>query len=319
VSEPDQARRQELLEKEGRFWDLQEERIDELYARPHDWRFVPDLAQRIVAPRMNMVERLVAAHRGEIRTLLDIGCGNGWFCRGAAARGIRSIGVDLSEKKIETAKALAAEQGVAELCEFHAVDVLQWRPKERVDLLSSHGSLHHFPEFETALQHMVREFLRPGGLMLFVEPNHEGMPPEIAKFLMDWAKHPRWQKWLDVEFYLQVTGQKDVATPAAEEPANEMNLRLESPAGKEFFGEHIDLDRWFRSHYELLEARYFQYDVGHLTNAFFVFQKSRLVRAAWRAALPLLVWRDDRRAQLPERRRWAEEGLWFLRGPKSGA
>lgn len=312
VNEQEKAR-QDLLEKEGRFWDLQEQRIDELYARPHDWRFVPALANRIVAPRMRMVERLVAANRGEIKSLLDVGCGNGWFCHGAAKRGIKSIGIDLSEKKIETARRLAVEKGVAHLCEFHAIDVLAWRPKERVDLLSSHGSLHHFPAFEAAVTHMVREFLRPRGLMLFVEPNHEGMSPKTRAFLLRWAQHPHWNKLLDLEFYLEVTGQRDVSTPAAEETADSMNLRLESPAGKDFFGEHIDLDRWFRSHHELLEARYFQYDVGHLSNAFYVFQKSRLVRALWRAALPLLVSRDDRRAQLAEYRQWAEEGLWFLR------
>ena len=318
MGDTDKAR-QELLAKEGRFWDLQEEQIDALYAKPHDWRFVPALADRIIAPRIAMVERLVAAHRGEIGSLLDIGCGNGWFCHGAAKRGIRSIGVDLSAKKIETARRMAAEQGVAHLCEFHAVDVLQWRPTERVDLLTSHGSLHHFPEFERALAHMVREFLRPGGLMLFVEPNHEGMAPATRDFLLRWAAHARWKKLLDLDFYLEVTGKAHVGAPDPEGPANEMNLRLESPAGKEFFGEHIDLDAYFRAHFELLEARYFQYDVGHLANAFYVFNRSRLVRAAWKLALPWLIRRDDRRAQLPAFRPWAEEGLWFLRAKKDGS
>jgi hypothetical protein len=50
-----------------------------------------------------------------------------------------------------------------------------------------------------------------------------------------------------------------------------------------------------------------------------VFQKSRLVRTLWRLALPWLIRRDDRRAQLAEFRPWAEEGLWFLRAKKDAA
>jgi 2-polyprenyl-3-methyl-5-hydroxy-6-metoxy-1,4-benzoquinol methylase len=303
--------REDLLQREGRFWDLQEEHIDSLFARPHDWRFVPHVAERIIAPRVRTLERLFAAHRAEIRSLLDVGCGNGWFCHGAAKRGIRCIGVDLSAKKIETARRLAEEQGVAHLCEFVAGDVLEWRPRERVDMLTSHGSLHHFPDFERAVGVLVEHCLRPGGLMLFVEPNFEGMPPGVKDFLLGCAR----KRWLaplfDLDFYLEVRGQTALDQPPAQ--ADEMDIRQESPAGKEFFGEHVDLDRYFREHFELLEARYFHYFSGHATNAFYVFMKSRVVRGLWRALLPLLVWYDDRLSQRPERRVHAEEGLWFLR------
>ena len=97
MSEHD-PRKEQLLEAEGRFWDLQEERIESLYARPHDWRFVPALAERIIAPRIAALERIIGADRARFGSLLDIGCGNGWFCHAAAKRGIKSIGVDLSEK-----------------------------------------------------------------------------------------------------------------------------------------------------------------------------------------------------------------------------
>src|SRR5206468_3389055 len=112
------AERRDLLQEEERFWDLQEERIASLYARPHDWRFVPALAARIVAPRERALERIIGANRERIGSLLDIGCGNGWFCHAAAKRGIRSVGVDLSEKKIESARAHARHAGLEELCAF---------------------------------------------------------------------------------------------------------------------------------------------------------------------------------------------------------
>ncbi len=316
MSDPE-AERQRLLRVEGSFWDLQEERIDSLYARPHDWRFVPHLAERIIAPRANTIRRLFRAHRAEIGSLLDIGCGNGWFCHATAKRGIRSVGVDLSAKKIETAKRMAAEAGVAELCEFHAGDVLAWQAGTRFDLLTSHGSLHHFPGFEDALTELVERFLRPGGLMLFVEPNHEGPSPALRDWLVRRAQSAWGKRNFDLEFFLEVSGQPDLTTPAPARPGAEPNIRDESPAGKEFFGEHIDLDRYFSTHYELLEKHFFHYFSGHATNAFYVFMKSRLVRGLWSAALPALVWYDNRLLRRPEYQRYAEEGLWFLRGSRA--
>jgi 2-polyprenyl-3-methyl-5-hydroxy-6-metoxy-1,4-benzoquinol methylase len=305
------SQKQQLLQKEARFWDLQEERIDQLYARPHDWRFVPKLADILIGPRVRTTLRLLDAHRGEIRSLLDVGCGNGWFCHATAKRGIRSIGIDLAPKKIETARRMAEEQGVAHLCEFVAGDVMQWQPRERVDLLTSHGSLHHFPDFERSLDHLVATHLRPGGHMLFVEPNHEGMAPEVERFLLRCARSWWGRRCFDFAFYYEVTGKSSLEAPPA--AGDEMNVRHESPAGKEFFGEHVDLDAFFRARFEVLEREFFHYFAGHATNAFSVFMKSRVVRAAWRAALPWIVRRETRKLRDPRRQQFAEDGLWFLR------
>ena len=315
MSEPDAQ--QQLLQKEARFWDLQEERIASLYARPHDWRFVPSLADVLIAPRVRTTLRLLDAHRGEIASLLDVGCGNGWFCHATAKRGIRSIGVDLSPKKIEIARRMAEQQGVAHLCEFVAGDVMQWQPAAQVDLLTSHGSLHHFPDFARSLDHLVARHLRPGGYMLFVEPNHEGMPPDVERFLLRCATSWLGRRLFDFAFYYEVTGKTSLTGAPAE--GDEMNVRHESPAGKEFFGEHVDLDAFFRARFEVLEREFFHYFAGHATNAFWVFMKSRLVRGLWRAALPWIVRRETRKLRRPEFQRFAEDGLWFLRARAPGS
>jgi 2-polyprenyl-3-methyl-5-hydroxy-6-metoxy-1,4-benzoquinol methylase len=299
-----------LLQKEATFWDLQEEQIDRLYARPHDWRFVPKLAEIIIRPRVRTLLRLIDAHRDRIGSLIDIGCGNGWLCHAMAKRGIRSIGIDLSPKKIVTAQRMAAEQGVAHLCEFVAADVMKWQPAEKVDLLTSHGSLHHFPDFHGALTHMVANHLKPDGYMLFVEPNHEGMPPDVAALLMRCAKSWWGKRVFDFAFYYEVTGKTSLDGPARD--VDEMNVRHESPAGKEFFGEHIHLDDYFREHFEVLEREFYHYFSSHGTNAFYVFMKSRLLRGLWRALLPWLVRRDTRLLRDPRCQQYAEDGLWFL-------
>ena len=309
----DEAAQRGILEREGRFWDIQEERIDSLYARPHDWRFVPDLAEKLIEPKVRTLRRIIDSHRSEIGSLLDIGCGNGWFCHATSKRGIRSVGVDLSEKKIETARRMAREQGVADLCHFEACDVTAWRPGQRFDLLTSHGSLHHFPEFERVVPELVERFLRPGGYLLFAEPHHEGMPPRLRDFIVSTAKDPVLGKLFDVEFYLEASGQSaiDVAPPA---PApGEVNIRSESPAGVEFFGTHVDIQAFFRERYEVLEEHFFQYASGHLTNAFYVFMKPALLRGLWRALLPAAIAYDTRVLKKPRYQQHAEEGLWFLR------
>ncbi|MEZ6038439.1 MAG: methyltransferase domain-containing protein [Planctomycetota bacterium] len=314
----DSDAQKQLLDKEARFWDLQEERIDSLYARPHDWRFVPKLADIIIKPRVRTLLRILGQHQHDIRSLLDIGCGNGWFCHATAKRGIRSIGVDLSPKKIETAKRMAKEQGVEHLCEFHAIDVTKWQPTERVDLLTSHGSLHHFPAFHEALTHMVEHFLKPDGYMLFVEPNFEGMSPEVREYLLDKARNSWLKKHFDFEFYFEVTGTTSLDGPPREKPADEIDVRDESPAGKEFFGEHVHLDDYFEEHFEVIEKEFYHYFSSHATNAFHVFMKSKWVRRAWRLMLPWVVRRDTRLLKDAKYQQYAEDALWFMRR-KGGA
>jgi len=303
-----------LLEKEGQFWDLQEERIESLYARPHDWRFVPHLADMIIAPRVQTLLRILDAHKSEVSSLLDIGCGNGWFCHATARRGIRSIGIDLSEKKIETARRMAKEQGVDHLCEFWAGDVMKWQCQQPVDMLTSHGSLHHFPGFATAMEHMVANYMRPDGYMLFVEPNHEGMSPQMREFLLAQATGPL-AAHFDFEFYQEVTGDQVVGgeiVATREHDSEQVDIRDESPAGKEFFGEHIELDDYFEANFDVIEKEFYHLFSSHATNAFYTFMKSPWVRRMWQNMLPKVVARDTELLKDPQHQRWAEDGLWFM-------
>jgi 2-polyprenyl-3-methyl-5-hydroxy-6-metoxy-1,4-benzoquinol methylase len=307
-----------LLEREARFWDLQEERIESLYARPHDWRFVPDIAEIVIGPRIRTLTRILTTHADRIRSLLDVGCGNGWFCHAAAKHGIRSIGVDLSEKKIEVAKREADRLGVAELCHFVAGDVLQQTSLGKVDLLTSHGSLHHFPDFDGAIRTIVDRHLAADGRMLFVEPNFEGMAPAVRQFLLSCANHRFLARFFDREFYVEVTGRRSL-DGSDEAPPDDANIRHESPAGKEFFGEHVDLDAYFSTHFEVIEREFYHYFAGHATNAFYVFTKPGPIRTLWRLLLPWIVRRDTRLLRRPEYQQYAEDGLWFLRRPAGEA
>ena len=66
-------------------------------------------------------------------TVLDVGCGPGRHCVALARRGIRSIGVDISERFVTVARELAEREGVAELTEFHRADARAMVGDPRID------------------------------------------------------------------------------------------------------------------------------------------------------------------------------------------
>jgi SAM-dependent methyltransferase len=74
-------------------------------------------------------------------TVLDVGCGPGRHSVELATRGIRAIGVDISERFIQVAHDLAAEHGVGELVEFHRLDARRMVGDLRVDGRDVHAAI----------------------------------------------------------------------------------------------------------------------------------------------------------------------------------
>lgn len=298
------------LDKEAEFWDRQEEVIQQLYDRPHDWRFVPALANRIVRARENWMRGLIMRRRKEIGRVLDIGCGSGWFVHACAELGIEAIGVDVSEKKIETARKQAQERGLADRCTFEVADIMELDIEERggkVDMLFAQSSLHHLPGLDKKLPILTEKLLRPGGYMLFCEPHYEGMAPGLQKFIWRLANSKLFGRLFDHEFFAEVTKEAKAS--------DDYNLRSESPAGVEFFGEEPEMGKILRKMEgcQLLEERFFHAFAGHLANAFYIFMKSRTVKVLFRMVFPLLVWLDNFLCHYQRFSRHAEEGIWFLK------
>jgi 2-polyprenyl-3-methyl-5-hydroxy-6-metoxy-1,4-benzoquinol methylase len=52
---------------------------------------------------------LEAVLRVKPRSILDVGCGEGWLCRALADRGIATVGIDASPELIDRARALGGE------------------------------------------------------------------------------------------------------------------------------------------------------------------------------------------------------------------
>jgi len=115
-----------------------------------------DFSRRFVldAPMMERIQG-----RG-LKVALDVGCGEGRFCRMLQTCGIQTVGVDPTEALIEHALHRDPNGdyriGRAEALEF---------PGDAFDLVVSYLTLIDIPDIAKAIAEMVR-VLRPGGTLL---------------------------------------------------------------------------------------------------------------------------------------------------------
>lgn len=102
------------------------------------------------------------------RSVLDLGCGNGWFTAALARCGFDAMGVDLSESGVRL--ATLAHPEVA----FRRLDVTQ--PAEpdlcgQFDAVVAIELLDHVATPRNAIAHAL-QLLRPGGLLIASAPFH---------------------------------------------------------------------------------------------------------------------------------------------------
>ncbi|SDS39217.1 class I SAM-dependent methyltransferase [Bradyrhizobium canariense] len=104
-----------------------------------------------------MLSRVAA---GRFRTALDVGCGEGRFCRMLKGAGVTATGIDPTRPLLETAKRRDPTSdyrpGGAERLEFETASF---------DLVVSYLTLVDIADFRTAIGEMTR-VLKPGGSLL---------------------------------------------------------------------------------------------------------------------------------------------------------
>ncbi len=120
-----------------------------------------DLSRRFV-----LDPAMLARVRGRrFRRALDIGCGEGRFCRMLRAEGIATMGIDPTARLLDAARARDPEgdyrEGRAERLEF---------PAGAVDLVVSYLTLIDIADHQAAIAEMAR-VLEPGGVLLIANLN----------------------------------------------------------------------------------------------------------------------------------------------------
>lgn len=117
----------------------------------------------------HITRALAMASVGPADRVLEVGCGMGRYTLPLAARGVRVEGHDLSPVLLERLQSYAGGRHDIPL---HCGDILA-PPAEfdgAFDAILGFFVLHHVHDLPRSIQAMAR-LLRPGGRMVFVEPN----------------------------------------------------------------------------------------------------------------------------------------------------
>ncbi|HEX9161736.1 MAG TPA: class I SAM-dependent methyltransferase [Thermoanaerobaculia bacterium] len=96
------------------------------------------------------------------RRILDLGCGEGGYCRELARRGASVVGVDGSERLIEVARERTAEENVTYMCANAAATPLD---SDSFDVVIAAMSLMDVEDYQGAIGESHR-LLRAGGELL---------------------------------------------------------------------------------------------------------------------------------------------------------
>ena len=108
----------------------------------------------------------------EGQTVLDIGCGMGYFtipmARMVGPKG-QVVAVDLQARMLEGVRRRALRAEVAERVHLHQGDIRSANPTVAADFALMFWMTHEVPDHESFLR-QVRALLKPGGSLLLVEP-----------------------------------------------------------------------------------------------------------------------------------------------------
>jgi 2-polyprenyl-3-methyl-5-hydroxy-6-metoxy-1,4-benzoquinol methylase len=126
-----------------------------------------DYNERCYRLRAQALDGALAEHKVGVagRSVLDAGCGTGFFVEHYLARGARVTGVDLTEVSV---RELSARHPDAK---FEVGDLAEWRPRETYDLVSCFDVLFHIVDDEAwdrALTNLA-DAVAPGGHFVFSE------------------------------------------------------------------------------------------------------------------------------------------------------
>lgn len=116
--------------------------------------------------------KILGAYVREGMTVLDVGCGMGYFSIGMARmigpRG-RVISVDIQEKMLSTLMRRAEKEGVSAVIRAKLTDPGGMGVEEKVDFALAFWMVHEVPD-KKRLFSELRLALKPGSLLLIAEP-----------------------------------------------------------------------------------------------------------------------------------------------------
>jgi SAM-dependent methyltransferase len=123
------------------------------------------------------------------RSVLDLGCGYGWFCRWAGKAGAaRVLGVDVSEKMLARARADTQDAAI----EYRRADLETLQlPTASFDLVYSSLVFHYIADLDRLFAE-IHKSLVAGGSFVFSAEHPVYTAPAEGKWITDAAGHKTW-------------------------------------------------------------------------------------------------------------------------------
>jgi 2-polyprenyl-3-methyl-5-hydroxy-6-metoxy-1,4-benzoquinol methylase len=157
--------------------------------------------------------KMLSKHLGPGMSVLELGCGTGYFTRELARSGADIVAIDVSPELLEIARSNCSAPNVR--YEIQNAYRLSY-PDAAFDSVVGSSVLHHL-EVEAALREIYR-VLKPGGTIYFTEPNM--LNPQIAiQKNVPWIKRKLGDSPDETAFFrwplrrlLEQTGFRDVRT-----------------------------------------------------------------------------------------------------------
>jgi len=139
--------------------------IPEAYDLAFSWR---DYAKTV-----NFItDAAESAGSGQIKSMVELGCGPGQYCREFARRGVTATGLDLSDAMLGYARKLIDSEGLS--CELVKADFRQYTLKQPVDLaICMMSTFNYLLTNEEIVGHFksVAANLSPNGIYLIELPH----------------------------------------------------------------------------------------------------------------------------------------------------
>jgi SAM-dependent methyltransferase len=105
----------------------------------------------------------------EGKTVLDLGCGTGWFSVILAKRGAQVEGVDISGEAIRIAREMARVNDVEDRVRFRVGSAYDLEhPDNHFDMVAGQAILHHLRD-KAAVAAAIHRVLKPGARAVFFE------------------------------------------------------------------------------------------------------------------------------------------------------
>jgi 2-polyprenyl-3-methyl-5-hydroxy-6-metoxy-1,4-benzoquinol methylase len=114
------------------------------------------------------------------KRVLDVGCGSGRYMIEYAHRGAQKVvGLDFSPQMLSLARALAAQEGVQERCEFLEADFRRSEFQERFDVVLAMGV---FDYLEKPVEFLLRMIALSRGKVIGSFPGKNPLRMRLRKF-----------------------------------------------------------------------------------------------------------------------------------------